>query len=480
MSNLEKNNSSLSIHMEKHKMEGVPNQIQKGTIYILLCPNFNLIARCMNTWIFGCQLNSHYSIIYWQQPPVLENQEQPDHLWIIYKNMSNQIVLQKEIMRNELLECEHDPNDFENTGCFLLFDQLNTECSWSTLQRIVYENIEEHIEKEKYKEPKYEGLNIRIVYTDETCTLKDTFYETCLHPNLDQIHSMDDALLENIKNYFVEPFELVTKTQHEEKNMKLAETSISLKIKKENIKTKDHNTIQKFKQFISQYSRMARCKILDYSEYMLLEVLMSAYTKTSQLIKSDNEFYYLKTIIQNLNEHEIMHLMSVFAYQLYFKHEYKIKEWESQHHLYIVFDTNILIDLGKSKIEPLIPIFRNNNVKIVIPNVVMQEIDQIKTKNDPVSKVSRDVSSMMYKDFNSHEQNVFYLLSSYIKGNKQFTNDDIILRETIEFQKQKKVSLVILITSDRNLLVKCMSKKITCMNRDQFLSFIEIIKIKQF
>jgi len=462
--------------MEKYK--------KNNPLNIIICPEFQLINKCMNMWIFSCFQNNHHKIMYWEQPS--DKLKQP--LWIFCKNEKKNHF---DFYENELYFNQENQN-MKHVNQFKRIIKISTiknntktnesasKNKWNLIIKKIYQKISNHIEEKLNTQNEH---HINLIHVDAIGDLKTNYVDFCMKNNLKIIHQLSKTHLQNIQNYFIEPFNYFENNQDIDKTLmkqqeivvKQMKHSIQQKIKHYNEKPKTQTVIQKFKQFVSQYSRMTRCKVLGYSEYMLLEVLMSAYTKTTQIIQPDKEYELLISILKDLSSEEIMHLMSVFMYQIYFKYETRIKEWESCHNLYFIMDTNVLLDLGKNKIETLLILFKSNNIRVVIPNIVMQEIDQLKTKNDPVSKTSRDISEIMYRDFSQESSNTFYVLSSYVKCNRFSNNDDVIIKETLDLQKQKKTSLMTIVTSDKNLLVKCMSKKINCMNINQFNGFCDLM-----
>ena len=438
-----------------------------------------IINKSTDMWIFHCLKEDQHKIMYWN---AARKENINEKLWVISKSAKDNCF--------DLYENEQSNSEDQTANWIKISTSQDDPLKigidkWKCVVGFIYQKIKKHIDQsEKIKH----GLPFRInmIHIDASNNLKQHYNNCCIYHNEQIIKQISQQSMKCIYNYFIEPFAF-SKRQHTLKNeshdhssqkIKKIKRSLHNKIKTANKKSTAHQIMQKFKQFVSQYSRMARCRVLTYDEYMLLEVLMSAYTETTQIIQPSKDYELLIKILKELNREEIMHLMSVFMYQIYFKHESKIKEWESCHNLYFVMDTNILLDLGKSKIETIMQLFKDNNIRIVIPNIVMQEIDQLKTKNDPVSKTSRDLSEMMYREFSNDTPNTFYVLSSYIKCNRFTNNDDMIIKETLDLHKQKRNSLFTIVTSDKNLLVKCMSKKINCMNMAQFINFCEITQKK--
>lgn len=159
--------------------------------------------------------------------------------------------------------------------------------------------------------------------------------------------------------------------------------------------------------------------------------------------------------------------------------------------LYIVVDTNVFIS-NLAFVEDLRDhCFENFGLPVlVIPWVVMQELDALKsnkssaaTMSMKIGKCARAAVGYIYQCFQDNHQRVIGQGAAQASAaSKEFQaecSDDRILQTCMQCQKNRLNSTVILLSNDKNLLNKARVCKITAFDRFRLLNGIKCLQTKR-
>ncbi|KAI6657458.1 Transcriptional protein SWT1 [Oopsacas minuta] len=152
--------------------------------------------------------------------------------------------------------------------------------------------------------------------------------------------------------------------------------------------------------------------------------------------------------------------------------------------LILVIDTNILLSNLSFLMELRTILFPNiSKILFLIPWVVLQELDYIKSSNPNLNKTARQAINFLHQEFNDRSKNVIGqtmdadLAFVQKQSGVRFNNDDRILHCCLE-QAKKWTGvnvLVVMFSNDKNLVTKCQVNGANVVSRVNILQFLRDI-----
>ncbi|GAB1607423.1 transcriptional protein SWT1-like [Argonauta hians] len=167
--------------------------------------------------------------------------------------------------------------------------------------------------------------------------------------------------------------------------------------------------------------------------------------------------------------------------------EYTTVDNSSNQLLYVTLDTNVLLTkCGLSVVEKLRDGFYSdieNSPFIVVPWVVMQELDALKSKSKTKSAVhAQRAISFLFCCFNSKHPRVIGQTSrEAMEQDCVFVvenNDDKVLQCCMQFQKKYPRCSVVLFSNDKNLCNKALINNITAHNQQSIESGLKKMSVQ--
>ena len=149
--------------------------------------------------------------------------------------------------------------------------------------------------------------------------------------------------------------------------------------------------------------------------------------------------------------------------------------------LILVIDTNVLLSNLSFLMELRTILFPNiSKILFLIPWVVLQELDYIKSSNPSLNKSAREAISFLHQEFRDSSKNVIGQTMdedlAFVQKlpSVRFNNDDRILHCCLEQTKKwNGVNvLVVMFTNDKNLVTKCDVNSASVVSRKNILHFL--------
>ena len=149
--------------------------------------------------------------------------------------------------------------------------------------------------------------------------------------------------------------------------------------------------------------------------------------------------------------------------------------------LILVIDTNVLLSNLSFLMELRTILFPNiSKILFLIPWVVLQELDYIKSSNPSLNKNAREAINFLHQEFRDSSKNVLGQTMdedlAFVNRlqSVRFNNDDRILHCCLEqIRKWNGVNvLVVMFTNDKNLVTKCEVNSASVVSRKNILQFL--------
>ena len=197
---------------------------------------------------------------------------------------------------------------------------------------------------------------------------------------------------------------------------------------------------------------------VDKVEQKVLDELMTL-RHTTCIEDMDYEVSFTDTLLSSSNQTVVMHTNS----------------------LILVIDTNVLLSNLSFLMELRSMLFPNiSKILFLIPWVVLQELDYIKSSNPSLNKNAREAINFLHQEFKDSSKNVIGQTMdadlSFVQRQSgvRFNNDDRILHCCLEQSKKwEGVNvLVVMFTNDKNLVTKCHVNSASVVTRKNILPFI--------
>ena len=148
--------------------------------------------------------------------------------------------------------------------------------------------------------------------------------------------------------------------------------------------------------------------------------------------------------------------------------------------LILVIDTNVLLSNLRFLMELRTMLFPNiSKILFLIPWVVLQELDYIKSSNPSLNKSAREAINFLHREFKDSSKNILGQTMdadlSFVQrqaNRTSFNNDDRILYCCLEEKKKWEGVIVVMFTNDKNLVTKCNVNSAPVVTRKTILPFI--------
>ena len=156
--------------------------------------------------------------------------------------------------------------------------------------------------------------------------------------------------------------------------------------------------------------------------------------------------------------------------------------------LILVIDTNVLLSNLSFLMELRTMLFPNiSKILFLIPWVVLQELDYIKSSNPSLNKNAREAINFLHHEFKDSSKNIIGQTMdadlSFVQrqAGVRFNNDDRILHCCLEQSKKwEDVNVVVIMfTNDKNLVTKCQVNSASVVSRKNILPFIRGLTSEQ-